>query len=145
MNIDTLYQNVNILACTSELPEKDWFELRKIGIGGSDIAGILGISKYNTPLSIYMTKVTDVEQVENKHTKFGKRMEPVIREWICDEFYEKNNILLYTMPFPYFMQSKNYVRAKTFYEEALKHQVASEAEKEKIKQAIAECLKKSNT
>ena len=108
MNIETIYQNVNILACTSELPEKDWIELRKIGIGGSDIAGILGISKYNTPLSIYMTKVTDVEQVENKHTKFGKRMEPVIREWICDEFYEKNNILLYTMPFPYFMQSKNY-------------------------------------
>lgn len=108
MNTEIITQNVNILADTRELTETDWLQLRKLGIGGSEIAGVLGISKYHTPLSVYLGKVTDAEQVENKHTKFGKRMEPVIREWVCEEFFERTGIQLHTETFPFVMQNKEH-------------------------------------
>ncbi len=61
--------------------EEDWLELRKKGIGGSDIGAIMGLNKYASPLSIYKQKVLDYKNdVSDKPAvRKGKDLEPVIR------------------------------------------------------------------
>lgn len=55
---------------------------RKKGIGGSDAAAVCGLSKWKTPLDVYLDKTTDkIEQLEeNRFIYWGNRLEPVIIE-----------------------------------------------------------------
>ena len=41
------------------LTRADWLKLRRRGIGGSDVAAIIGISKWRTPLDIYNDKTEE--------------------------------------------------------------------------------------
>ncbi|PJK07964.1 endonuclease [Lysobacteraceae bacterium NML95-0200] len=58
-------------------------------IGGSDVAGILGISPWKTPLDVYMDKVQprNSEPDRNKARVFarGKRMEPYVIDMLAEE------------------------------------------------------------
>lgn len=38
------------------LTRADWLKLRRRGIGGSDVAAILGLSKWRTPLEVWQDK-----------------------------------------------------------------------------------------
>jgi len=42
----------------SHRKRESWLKERKKGIGGSDIGGIVGMSRWKSPLSVYMDKVT---------------------------------------------------------------------------------------
>lgn len=54
---------------------------RLTGIGGSDVAAILGISPWKTPLQVYMEKRGELELgEENRFTKWGSILEPLIRQ-----------------------------------------------------------------
>lgn len=64
----------------------DWITARRKGIGGSDVAAILGISKYKTPLDIYHEKTSQHQVcVENIYTEAGKRLENAICKWYADK------------------------------------------------------------
>lgn len=53
---------------------------RRTGIGGSDIAPLLGLSRWKTPLQLYMEKCGEAdEQPDTPAMWFGRNMEPVIR------------------------------------------------------------------
>lgn len=54
---------------------------RKKGIGGSDAAAICGVSKYKTPLEVYLNKTSDKDPEEAYSPIFerGHLLEPVIR------------------------------------------------------------------
>lgn len=58
-------------------------------IGGSDVAGILGISPWKTPLDVYMDKVQprNSDPDRNKARVFarGKRMEPYVIDMLAEE------------------------------------------------------------
>ena len=43
----------------------EWLKLRQIGIGGSDVAALLGLSKWRTPLDVYNSKVEEPVEVDN--------------------------------------------------------------------------------
>ena len=62
----------------------EWLKLRQIGIGGSDVAALLGISKWRTPLDVYRSKVEEPEEVDNASMEWGRRLEPVIRQKYAD-------------------------------------------------------------
>ena len=67
---------------------------RKKGIGGSDVAAILGISPFkdSTPLSVYLDKISD-EVVEKEMTpamEFGNEAEP----WLGDVYARKQSVLV---------------------------------------------------
>jgi putative phage-type endonuclease len=65
------------------IEEKEWLERRRSGIGGSDVAGILGLSKWSTPLSVYLDKKDEATyDTESGPMRWGKLLEPVI----ADEF-----------------------------------------------------------
>lgn len=71
------------------LTRADWLKLRRRGIGGSDVAAIIGISKWRTPLDIYNDKTeegepADDQEEDNPSMEWGRRLEPVIREKYAD-------------------------------------------------------------
>lgn len=62
-----------------------WLEERRKGIGGSDVAAIMGLSPYKTAYQVYREKRKEVEGWHgNNVTDWGKRMEPAIRQWYSD-------------------------------------------------------------
>lgn len=63
-----------------------WYAARKTGIGASRAAAACGMSKYGSPLTVYEELLGESEeQIENKHTRFGKFMEPAIIAMYRDE------------------------------------------------------------
>jgi putative phage-type endonuclease len=55
---------------------------RKTGIGGSDVAAILGLSRWRTPLDVYLDKTSEelVEQSESEAMYWGNRLEGIVAE-----------------------------------------------------------------
>ena len=63
-----------------------WLEERRKGIGGSDVAAIMGLSPWKTAYQVYREKRKEVEDWGgNSLTDWGKRMEPAIRQWYSDK------------------------------------------------------------
>lgn len=63
--------------------EAAWLEARKKGIGGSDVASIVGVSKYQSPLETWLVKTgrEDSPDMSAKQSvEWGSRLEPVIAE-----------------------------------------------------------------
>lgn len=60
---------------------EQFLEQRKSGIGGSDAAAALGLSKWTTPLELYREKRGEsAGQEENEPMRWGTLLEPVIRQ-----------------------------------------------------------------
>lgn len=60
---------------------QEWLAQRRTGIGGSDVAPILGMSKWTTPLQVYEDKIgIGQEQEDNPAMKWGRIHEPSIRQ-----------------------------------------------------------------
>lgn len=70
----------------------EWLKERKKGIGASDAAGVLGLSRWKTPLSVYLEKIgSDISLLEvTAPIEWGHRLEAVI----AHKFSEKNSIKL---------------------------------------------------
>lgn len=56
----------------------EWLSARRSGIGGSDIAAILGLSPWRTPLDVYRDKVDGAEQPETEAMRWGRLLEDVV-------------------------------------------------------------------
>ena len=68
------------------MERRDWLALRKQGIGGSDVAAIIGVSPWKTAYALYMEKTEDIEitDEDNERLAWGRRLEAPIREWYCE-------------------------------------------------------------
>jgi putative phage-type endonuclease len=63
-----------------------WLEERRSGVGGSDVAAILGLSKWSTPLAVYLDKRGEAPpQQDNEAMRWGRYLEPVVRQAYADE------------------------------------------------------------
>lgn len=71
--------DVQFLSYTSE---EEWHNLRKDGIGGSDIGAILGLNEYSSPLKVWRTKkgICSEDFSDNVYVKKGKDLESLIFE-----------------------------------------------------------------
>ena len=78
--------NANILVETEGLSREEWLRYRKCGIGGSDVAAILGISKWNSATSLWMDKTNQTNEPieENEAMQWGTIMEPIIRNQFAE-------------------------------------------------------------
>jgi len=66
--------------------KKAWLEKRRKGIGGSDVAAICGLSKWKTPLEVYMDKLGLADPIEdNPSMLWGRLLEPIVRQRYADE------------------------------------------------------------
>lgn len=87
----------------------EWLKLRHKSIGGSEIGKIMGVSKYGGPITVWQEKLGLVEPFKgNVHTKFGNRMEPLIRDWVQEDFKDATDIYLHTFEYPYMMLSNEH-------------------------------------
>lgn len=76
--------------------DEEWLRIRQRGIGGSDIGGLMGISKYSSPLKVYKSKTEPVEQIDSVYTRKGHDLEPVIREvYVKPYLQEKGYTILH--------------------------------------------------
>lgn len=60
---------------------REWLLERQSGIGGSDIAAILGLSKWRTAADVYLSKVTEIDEHADDETEaqfIGKEIEQSI-------------------------------------------------------------------
>jgi putative phage-type endonuclease len=60
-----------------------WLANRRTGIGGSDIAAIMGLSPWRSPLDVYLDKTGAAEPVADSESMYwGRRLEDVVAsEW----------------------------------------------------------------
>jgi len=58
----------------------EWLKLRRRGIGGSDVAGILGVSKWKTPRDIWLSKIETGEPDDSPSVQqmIGTALEPYV-------------------------------------------------------------------
>ncbi|WP_319403233.1 lambda-exonuclease family protein [uncultured Anaeromusa sp.] len=66
---------------TINMSHEDWIETRKNGIGGSDVAAVLGISKYKSPIALWLEKTGMVEPEdlsEKESVYWGNTLEEVV-------------------------------------------------------------------
>lgn len=75
-----------LIRCTDNA---EWLQQRTKGVGGSDVAAIMGLSPWRTPLQVWLEK-TGREQTQDISDKpyvaFGNTMEPVIGKWYAERF-----------------------------------------------------------
>ncbi len=64
------------------LTREQWLEERKKGIGGSDSAAVLGLSKWKSPYQVWCDKkgYNPLESSDNASLFWGRTLEPVIRQ-----------------------------------------------------------------
>lgn len=62
-----------------------WLARRRSGLGGSDVAGVLGLSPWESPYSIWRSKVTETPGKDvTDAMEFGTRSEPMLGKWFED-------------------------------------------------------------
>lgn len=70
---------------TAGMPRKEWLDLRRTGIGGSDAAGIVGLSAWATPYTVYMDKLGLLPEKEDTEAmRQGRDLE----EYVAKRFTE---------------------------------------------------------
>jgi putative phage-type endonuclease len=76
-----------------EQDSDQWHMQRAMSLGASDIAPILGLSEWGTPLSVYMQKKGVRSEIPANLAYFGHKLEPVIAQWIEDEHPEVGDVV----------------------------------------------------
>ena len=73
----------DVLVETKDMPEKEWLEWRRKGIGGSDAAAVLGISPWRTARDLYYDK-RGIVTLDNKDNwvqlEVGHLLEPLVAQ-----------------------------------------------------------------
>lgn len=74
----------NLIRCDSD---EAWREERRKGIGGSDVAAIMGISAYSTPYQVWLDKVQGIhDDISDKPAVvWGNILERIIGEYYAQE------------------------------------------------------------
>ena len=76
-------QRFTLVRCESD---EDWLAERRKGIGGSDVAAIMGLSAYSTPYQVWLEKTRGIHDdiSEKPAVMWGNILEPVVGEHYMD-------------------------------------------------------------
>ncbi len=70
-----------------DLSRDDWLEVRKRGLGGSDMCAIMEQSPWTTPLDVYLDKIGESEPIkDNPRMKAGRFLESAVADMFADEY-----------------------------------------------------------
>jgi len=69
-----------VLTPTKEISHNEWLEARTKGIGGSDAAVVLGLSKWKTPFELWLEKTGQIipESSDSEEAYFGTLLEDLV-------------------------------------------------------------------
>lgn len=62
----------------------EWHKLRAGGVSASEIAAVLGLSPWESPFSLYWSKVNGWDQDDNDQMRAGRYAEDAIADWYAD-------------------------------------------------------------
>lgn len=80
---------------TTGMSREEWLKWRKSGIGGSEVAALVGLHPYLSPFAIYMDKVGELEPREDTEAmRLGRDLEG----YVADRFSEKTGIKVRRKP-----------------------------------------------
>ncbi len=69
-----------VLVSTENMPYEKWLEYRKLGIGGSDASVVCGVSRYKSPVELWMEKTGQMPQQEAGEAAYwGTQLEALVR------------------------------------------------------------------
>lgn len=68
---------------TLGMPEKDWLEYRKKGLGGSDVSALFGVNPWTTRRGLYYDKIgmSKMDPKNQYSLDFGHAVEPFVANW----------------------------------------------------------------
>lgn len=71
-----------IMCRTKDMSRDEWLKARRRGIGGSDAAAVAGISRYRSPIDVFLEKTSDdpPEKEDNLQMKVGRGLEAFVAE-----------------------------------------------------------------
>ncbi|MCA1570819.1 MAG: YqaJ viral recombinase family protein, partial [Chloroflexi bacterium] len=85
MTASTFDTPTGVLVGTFAVRSEEWFAARADGLGGSEIAAVLGLSPYESRFALWHRKAGRAgQQPENEEMEWGKRLEPAV----CEKFAE---------------------------------------------------------
>lgn len=77
--------NANVLVSTKDMKYEEWLKARQLGIGGSDAAAACGLSKWKSPVEVWLDKTGQIDPVPAGEAAYwGTLMEPIIRQEFAD-------------------------------------------------------------
>lgn len=67
-----------------------WLQSRRLGVGGSDVAAILGLSKYKSPYQLWLDKTNraDLDDSESEPAYWGNQLEDIVAK----EYAKRNGV-----------------------------------------------------
>jgi len=90
---------------TRNLPREKWLEIRRKTIGGSDAAGIVGLSSYTSPYTVWANKTGRLPDAEdNEAMRQGRDLEEyVAKRWMeaTGKHVRRCNSMLYNHLYPF--------------------------------------------
>lgn len=83
------------LVLPGDIDRQTWLDAREKGIGGSDVSGLLGVSKWDGALVVYGSKVYGYEKQLTDQMDLGQFLEP----WIVGKFARRHpELVVYPKP-----------------------------------------------
>lgn len=73
---------MNVAKSTLEMTHQEWLEDRRKGIGGSDVATVLGLNKYKSVYQLWLEKTDQIEvtSAQSEAAYWGNTLEEVVAE-----------------------------------------------------------------
>ena len=92
----------DIIADTRKMSHQDWLQMRKIGLGGSDCAAAVGLSRWKSPFQLWAEKTDRVVPTKAGEAAYwGSVMEPILRAEVARRMPEAE-----VRECPFFLRSK---------------------------------------
>ena len=81
-----------VLVDTSTLTEEQWLDYRRLGIGGSDAAAVLGISPFRTARDLYYDKLNIASVVDDDGNWVAMKMGHLLEDRVAEIFSRKTGV-----------------------------------------------------
>lgn len=96
------------LAKTKNMDRKTWLELRRKGIGGSDVSIIAGVNKFKSVFQLWLEKTgkAQLEETDSEYAHFGTILEPLVKKEFMERTGKKiraKNVILQSEEHPFML------------------------------------------
>ena len=84
-----------VIVDTDTLSHEDWLSYRKLGIGGSDVAAIMGISPFATIRDLYNDKLGIEPLIEEESNWVAKEVGHRLEDLVAEIFSKKTGLTVF--------------------------------------------------
>lgn len=110
----TRYTPVEVVS-TENMPEKEWLDWRRKGIGGSDVATLMGLSPFKTARDLYRDKVGILPEVEDESNWVAKEIGHRLESLVAEIFRRKTGLRIYQIKKMFAHPDYPFMQANTDY------------------------------